>query len=185
MKPRFFATPADFRAWLGKNHGSKPELLVGFHKRHTGKASITWPQSVDEALCFGWIDGVRRSLGPGSYTIRFTPRRPDSVWSSINIARVKALTKEGRMTPAGVAAFERRSRDRSKVYTYEQRGVARFTPAEIKLFKADRAAFAFFEKLAPSYRHKALYWVTSAVKLETRRSRLERVIAMCAAGRKP
>lgn len=184
MKPRFFAAPEDFRAWLAKNHRTKAELLVGFHKRSTGKPSITWPQSVDEALCFGWIDGVRRSLGPESYTIRFTPRRPSSVWSSINIARVRALMKEGRMTPAGLAAFERRSRDRSKVYTYEQRGEARFTPAEIKLFKANPAAFAHFEKLAPSYRHKALYWVISAAKHETRRSRLERVIAMCAAGKK-
>jgi uncharacterized protein YdeI (YjbR/CyaY-like superfamily) len=184
MKPRFFATPGEFRAWLAKNHAGKAELLVGFHKRDTGKPSITWPQSVDEALCFGWIDGVRHSLGPESYTIRFTPRRPSSVWSSINIARVKALTKEGRMTAAGLVAFERRSRDRSKVYTYEQRGKARFTPAEIKLFKAEPAAFAFFERLAPSYRHKALYWVTSAVKPDTRRSRLERVIAMCAAGKK-
>ena len=184
MKPRFFATPEDFRAWLAKNHETKSGLIVGFYKRNTGTPSITWPQSVDEALCYGWIDGVRRSLGPESYTIRFTPRRPSSVWSSINIARVRALTKLKRMTPAGLAAFERRSRDRSKVYTYEQRGEARFKPAEIKLFKANPAAFAHFGKLAPSYRHKALYWVTSAAKPETRRSRLERVIAMCAAGKK-
>ena len=113
MKPRYFATPEKFRAWLAKNHASAPELLVGFHKKDTGKPSITWPQSVDEALCYGWIDGVRRSLGPESYTIRFTPRRPRSVWSSINIARVKVLSKEGRMAPAGMAAYERRSRDRS------------------------------------------------------------------------
>ncbi len=184
MKPKFFATPEEFRAWLAKNHETAPELLVGFHKKDTGKSSITWPQSVDEALCYGWIDGVRRSLGSVSYTIRFTPRRPRSVWSSINIARVKVLTKEGRMTPAGVAAFERRSRDRSKIYAYEQRDQASLSPAEIKLFKKDTAAFSFFEKLAPSYRHKALYWVTSAAKAETRKSRLERLIAMCAAGKK-
>lgn len=184
MKPRFFAAPEKFRAWLAKNHATAPELLVGFHKRDSGKPSITWPQSVDEALCYGWIDGVRRSLGPESYTIRFTPRRPRSVWSSINIARVKVLTKAGRMAPAGVAAYERRSRDRSAIYAYEQRDQARLTAAEIRLFKANAPAFAYFEKLAPSYRHKALYWVTSARKPETRASRLERLMTMCAAGRK-
>ncbi len=108
-KPRFFATPDKFRAWLARNHAKATELLVGFHKKGNGKASIDWPQSVDEALCFGWIDGVRRSLGADSYTIRFTPRRARSVWSSINIRRVKALSKEGRMSAAGLAAFERRA----------------------------------------------------------------------------
>jgi uncharacterized protein YdeI (YjbR/CyaY-like superfamily) len=185
LKPRYFATPEKFRAWLAKNHASAPELLVGFYKKDTGKPSITWPQSVDEALCYGWIDGVRRSLGPESYTIRFTPRRPRSVWSSINIARVKALTKEGRMAPAGTAAYERRSRDRSKIYAYEQRDQAQLTSAELKLFKSHAGAFAFFEKLAPSYRQKALYWVTSASKRETRASRLEQVIASCVAEKKP
>ena len=101
MKPRFFATPEKFRAWLAKNHAGGGELLVGFHKKGTGKPSIDWPQSVDEALCFGWIDGVRHSLGPESYTIRFTPRKPSSTWSSINIRRVKAMSKLGRMAPAG------------------------------------------------------------------------------------
>jgi uncharacterized protein YdeI (YjbR/CyaY-like superfamily) len=184
VKPRYFATPEEFRAWLAKNHASAPELLVGFRKKSTGKPSITWPQSVDEALCYGWIDGVRRSLGPESYTIRFTPRRERSVWSTINIARVKVLSKEGRMTPAGTAAYERRSRERSSIYAYEQRDSAQLAPAELKQFKANAVAFRYFEALAPSYRHKALYWIISARKPETRVTRLAKVIAMSAAGKK-
>ncbi len=184
MKPRFFATAEKFRAWLAKNHVRASELLVGFHKKGSGKPSIDWPQSVDEALCHGWIDGVRRSLGPDSYTIRFTPRRPRSTWSSINIARVKLLTKLGRMTPAGLAAYERRSADRSAIYAYEQRRQARLSPAERRQFKANAIAWKNFEAMAPSYRHKALYWITSARKPETRASRLRRIIDYSAAGRK-
>jgi uncharacterized protein YdeI (YjbR/CyaY-like superfamily) len=185
VKPRFFATPEKFRAWLAKNHQRAPELLVGFHKKASGKASIDWPQSVDEALCFGWIDGVRRSLGDVSYTIRFTPRRAGSIWSSINIRRVAVLKRQGRMQPAGLAAFARRSRDRSVVYAYEQRDTARLTAAETRTFKAERDAWEFFSAMAPSYRHKALYWITSARKPETRRSRLERIIAMSARKERP
>ncbi len=184
MKPRFFATPEKFRAWLAKNHAKADELLVGFYKKGSGKPSIDWPQSVDEALCHGWIDGVRRSLGEISYTIRFTPRRPRSVWSSINIARVRELTKLGRMAPAGVAAFERRSADRSVVYAYEQRKTVKLAPAEIRQFKANAVAWETFGGLAPSYRHRALYWITSARKPETRAARLKRVITASAAGRK-
>jgi uncharacterized protein YdeI (YjbR/CyaY-like superfamily) len=184
VKPRFFATPAKFRAWLEKNHAKAPELLVGFHKKSSERPSIDWPQSVDEALCFGWIDGVRRSLGADSYTIRFTPRRARSVWSSINIRRVKVLSKEGRMSAAGLAAFKRRSKDRSAIYAYEQRASAKLAPAETRLFKANAQAWACFSKMAPSYRHKVLYWITSSAKPETRQSRLARIIAACAAGRK-
>jgi uncharacterized protein YdeI (YjbR/CyaY-like superfamily) len=180
VKPRFFATPEKFRVWLAKNHGKAPELLVGFHKRATGKPSIDWPQSVDEALCFGWIDGVRRSLGEVSYTIRFTPRRATSIWSSVNIRRIKALTKSGRMMPAGIAAFERRSRKRSAIYAYEQRATAKLAPAEIRTFKANAAAWKFFSEVAPWYRHRVLYWITSARKPETRKSRLARLIALSA-----
>ena len=180
MKPRYFATPDKFRAWLAKHHAAADELLVGFYKKDCGKPSIDWPQSVDEALCYGWIDGVRRSLGAESYTIRFTPRRPGSIWSSINIRRVGVLKRTGRMQPAGLAAFARRTSDRSKIYAYEQRDSAKLAPAEQREFKAHAAAWEFFAALAPSYRHKALYWVTSASKPETRRSRLERLIAMAA-----
>jgi len=184
VKPRFFANAQEFRAWLAENHASAPELLVGYYKKGSGKPSIDWPQSVDEALCFGWIDGIRRSLDDESYTIRFTPRRPGSTWSSINIRRVAALRKLRRMQPAGLAAFERRSADRSAIYAYEQRARAKLSAAETKLFRAQSAAWKFFKALAPSYRQKALYWVTSASKPETRRSRLERLIAMAAAGKK-
>ena len=180
MKPRYFATPEKFGAWLAKHHAVADELLVGFYKKDCGKPSIDWPQSVDEALCYGWIDGVRRSLGEESYTIRFTPRRPGSIWSSINIRRVAVLKRTGRMQPAGLAAFGRRRGDRSKIYAYEQRDSAKLAPAEQREFKAHAAAWEFFEALAPSYRHKALYWVTSARKPETRRSRLEQLIAMAA-----
>jgi uncharacterized protein YdeI (YjbR/CyaY-like superfamily) len=184
VKPRYFACPEDFRAWLAGNHASAKELLVGFRKKGTGKPSIDWPQSVDEALCFGWIDGVRRSLGEESYTIRFTPRRPGSIWSSVNIRRVAVLKRLRRMQPAGLAAFERRSADRSKIYAYEQRASAKLDAAELRLFRAKPAAWKFFEGLAPSYRHKALYWITSARKPETRKSRLDRIIAMAARGEK-
>jgi uncharacterized protein YdeI (YjbR/CyaY-like superfamily) len=184
MKPRFFASPEDFRAWLAENHASADELLVGFHKKGSGRPSIDWPQSVDEALCFGWIDGVRRSLGEESYTIRFTPRRSGSTWSSVNIKRVAVLKRTRRMQPAGIAAFERRSADRSAIYAYEQRASAKLAPAELRLFKAQPGAWEFFDALAPSYRQKALYWVTSAAKPETRKTRLERLIKMAAAGKK-
>jgi uncharacterized protein YdeI (YjbR/CyaY-like superfamily) len=178
VKPRYFATPEKFRDWLAKNHADAAELLVGFHKKGTDKPSVDWPQSVDEALCFGWIDGVRRSLGDESYTIRFTPRRPGSIWSSINIRRVAALKKLGRMQPAGLAAFAKRSRDRSAIYAYEQRDKARLAAPELRQFKANAGAWDFFSTLAPSYQHKALYWVTSARKPETRKARLARLIAM-------
>jgi uncharacterized protein YdeI (YjbR/CyaY-like superfamily) len=183
VKPRFFATPERFRAWFEKNHAKAPELLVGFHKKASGKPSIDWPQSVDEALCFGWIDGVRRSLGPVSYSIRFTPRRARSVWSTINIRRIKVLKKAGRLDAAGLAAFAKRSRERSSIYAYEQRATARLTPAENRLFKAEPEAWKFFSKAAPWYRHKALYWITSGRKPATRISRLARVIKLSAQGK--
>ena len=182
MKPRFFPTPEKFRAWLEKHHEKAPELLVGFHKKGTGKPSIDWPQSVDEALCVGWIDGVRRSLGAESYTIRFTPRRARSVWSSINIRRVKALTKEGRMSAAGLAAFKLRTRDRSAIYAYEQRDSAKLTAAETRAFEAQLTAWKFFSALAPSYRQRMLHGITSARKPATRKARMARLIAASAAG---
>jgi hypothetical protein len=121
MKPVFFATPASFRVCLSKHHGQRSELWVGFYKRDSGKPSITWPESVDEALCFGWIDGIRKSLGDESYVIRFAPRKPRSTWSAVNIKRAKELVARGRMSPAGLRAFAARSDDRSAIYSYEQR----------------------------------------------------------------
>jgi uncharacterized protein YdeI (YjbR/CyaY-like superfamily) len=184
MEPIFFETPAEFRAWLEEHHADETELLVGFHKKGTGRPSLTWPESVDQALCFGWIDGVRRSLGEHSYTIRFTPRKARSTWSAVNIKRAKALIEEGLMRPNGVAAFERRSDDRSRIYAYEQRKQAKLDPAAEKEFRANRTAWAFFSEQAPWYRRNATHWVVSAKKEETRRRRLQQLIDDSAAGRR-
>jgi len=172
MKPKFFATPSQFRAWLGKNHAEVQELWVGFHKRNSGKPSITWPQAVDHALCFGWIDGVRRSLDACSYVIRFTPRKPRSTWSAVNIARAKQLATQGLMSPAGLRAFEQRSDKKSAIYSYEQRKVSKLADEQERIFRANLKAWNFFESQPPWYRRTATYWVTSAKKEETRAKRL-------------
>jgi uncharacterized protein YdeI (YjbR/CyaY-like superfamily) len=183
MEPIFFETPAEFRAWLEEHHADESELLVGFHKKSTGRPSLTWPESVGQALCFGWIDGVRRSLGEHDYTIRFTPRKARSTWSAVNIKRAKDLIEEGLMRPAGLAAFERRSDDRSRIYAYEQRKQAKLDPAAEREFRANRKAWTFFSEQAPSYRRTATYWVISAKKEQTRRKRLQTLIEDSAAGR--
>jgi uncharacterized protein YdeI (YjbR/CyaY-like superfamily) len=180
--PRFFASPAELRAWLEEHHASAAELWVGFHKRVTGRPSLTWPESVDEALCFGWIDGVRKSLGAESYAIRFTPRKPGSGWSSVNLAKMKALLAEGRVAPAGLAAFERRSEAKSARYSYEQRHAAELGPELEARFRARKRAWAFFESQPPGYRRLTAYWVTSARREETRLRRLDQLIACSAAG---
>lgn len=182
MKPIYFATPAEFRAWLEKHHDSATEVLVGFHKRHTGKPSLTWPESVDEALCFGWIDGIRKSVDEDRYTIRFTPRKPKSNWSNVNTKRVGELKKLGRMTPAGLKAFE--ERDAKRDYAYEETRQRSFTPEQEKTFRANKKAWAFFEVQPPGYRKTLTFWVTSAKKEETRASRLQKLIAESAAGRR-
>ena len=183
-KPRFFAIPDDFRAWLEKHHASATELVVGFHKKHTGRASMTWTESVREALCYGWIDGIRRSLGDDSYTIRFTPRKPGSNWSSRNVRHVEELTREGRMAPAGLAAFEARRPDRTGVYSFERRQPARLEPAQERQFQTNKAAWKFFESQPPSYRKTAVHWVVSAKREETRSRRLAQLIEDSAAGRR-
>jgi uncharacterized protein YdeI (YjbR/CyaY-like superfamily) len=185
MEATYFATPEDWRAWLEEHHGTESELLVGFWKRGTGRPSITWPESVDEALCFGWIDGVRRRVDDERYTIRFTPRQKRSTWSAVNIARVAELEAEGRMHPAGLAAFARRSDDRSAIYSYEQRRSAQLGPAEEAELRANPAAWAHFEAQTPSYRRAAAHWVMSAKREETRRRRLEQLVAESAQGRRP
>jgi uncharacterized protein YdeI (YjbR/CyaY-like superfamily) len=183
-RPIFFATPTAFRAWLEKNAGKKDELLVGFYKKGSGRPSITWPESVDQALCFGWIDGVRRRIDDESYTIRFTPRRTRSNWSAINIARVKELERAGLMTPAGLAAFAARSDERSAIYSYERRKTAALAPDQEKRFRKDAPAWRFFSAQPPWYRRTAIHLVTSAVKPETRERRLATLIADSAAGRR-
>ena len=176
MKPTFFATPADLRDWFKNNHESESELLVGFYKKDSGKPSISWPESVDEALCVGWIDGIRRSLGEESYTIRFTPRKPDSIWSAVNIARIEVLTKEGRMQPKGLEAFQKRRENKSGIYAYEQRDQIELTEAETAAFQANQIAWDFFKSQPNSYRKAALWWVVSAKKEETRAKRVETLI---------
>jgi uncharacterized protein YdeI (YjbR/CyaY-like superfamily) len=183
VEPRFFATPDELRAWFDENHASERELLVGFHKVASGRPSITWPQSVDEALCVGWIDGVRRGLDDESYTIRFTPRKPRSTWSAVNVARVEALTREGRMRPAGLAAFAARSDDRTAIYSYEQGRAARLDPAYEQELRANEQAWAHFQARPPWYRRQATHWVMSAKQEATRRRRLARLIDDSAAGR--
>jgi uncharacterized protein YdeI (YjbR/CyaY-like superfamily) len=183
MEPTFFATPADFRAWLERHHESHSELIVGFHKRGTGRPTITWPEAVDQALCFGWIDGVRRRIDDTSYSIRFTPRKTRSTWSTVNIKRMKELVDEGLVAPAGLSAFERRTDDRSAIYSYEQRKAAKLEPDHERRLRADVRANAFFEAQPPSYRRAAIHWVTSAKKPETRERRLAQLIECSAAGR--
>jgi uncharacterized protein YdeI (YjbR/CyaY-like superfamily) len=174
--PTFFPTPADFRAWLLEHHAQKSELLVGFYKKDTGIPSITWPESVDQALCFGWIDGVRRSIDASAYSIRFTPRKPKSIWSAVNINRVEELTNLGLMQPAGLVAFEKRDDAKSKIYSYEQKNV-KLSEEFAAIFEANAEAWTFFQTLPPSYQRPALWWVMSAKQEATQRSRLATLIA--------
>jgi uncharacterized protein YdeI (YjbR/CyaY-like superfamily) len=182
--PIYFATGAEFRAWLEQHHDDHTELLVGFWKRSTGRPSLTWQESVDEALCFGWIDGVRRGVDAERYTIRFTPRQKRSTWSLVNIRRVGELVAEGRMTPAGLAAFEARTGDRSGIYSHERRTAAELEPEQRARFEAAPEAWTWFQAAAPSYRRQAIHWVTSAKQPETRERRLAALIADSAAGQK-
>ena len=184
MNPIFFESPAAFREWLEQHHATERELWVGYHKKGTGRPSLTWSESVDEALCFGWIDGVRRSVDGERYTIRFTPRKPTSIWSAINIAKVEQLRREGRMRPAGEAAFARRRADKSSVYSYEQRREAALEPEQQAQFEADAAGWEWFSGQAPSYRRAAIHWVVSAKRPETRAKRLATLIEDSAAGRR-
>ncbi|MBL8513483.1 MAG: YdeI/OmpD-associated family protein [Betaproteobacteria bacterium] len=180
-EPKFFATQERFRAWLERNAVMQPEVIVGFHKTGAGKPSMTWPESVDEALCFGWIDGVRRRIDDETYQIRFTPRRPDSIWSAVNLAKVERLIAEGRMTPAGLAVYKKRKPEKSAIYSFEQQGELHLAPeAEIR-FKRNRPAWAFFQTTPPSYRKVAIHWVNSAKRDVTRERRLQRLIEACAA----
>lgn len=182
MQPSFFATPIEFRAWLAEHHADNKELLVGFYKVGSGKPSMTWPESVDEALCFGWIDGVRRRVDDVSYSIRFTPRKPRSIWSAVNIKRVGELTAMGRMRPAGLKAFEARADEKSAIYAYEQKD-ARLDAADEQEFRANEGAWDFFQAQAPWYQRTATWWVISAKQAATRRKRLTTLIEDSAQGR--
>jgi uncharacterized protein YdeI (YjbR/CyaY-like superfamily) len=183
VKPTFFATPAKFRAWLERNHDKTAELLVGFYKKDSGRPSITWPESVDEALSFGWIDGVRRRIDDESYSIRFTPRRKGSIWSAININRVEELKKSGRMHAAGLRAYELREESKSRVYSFEN--APRELPPEFeKTFRANKKAWAFFSEQPPGYRRLMIFRITSAKKEETRAKRLQQLIDASADGKR-
>jgi uncharacterized protein YdeI (YjbR/CyaY-like superfamily) len=174
--PRFFATLPGWRAWLEQNHASEQELWVGFYKRDSGRPSISWPESVDGALCFGWIDGVRKSIDAFSYKIRFTPRKPRSIWSAINMKRATELKSMGLMHAAGLAAFERRDEKRSAIYAYEQRKTAKLPPEHEKQFRANKTAWRFFTSQPPWYQRTSTYWVISAKKEETKLKRLAKLI---------
>ena len=174
--PTFFKTPSDFRSWLQKHASSEHELVVGFYKKDSGRPSITWPESVDEALCAGWIDGVRKSIDEVSYQIRFTPRKATSIWSAINIKRVEVLTAEGRMTPAGLAAFGKRSEAKSRTYAYEQTTEATLSPAAEKQFRANPSAWDFFITQPLGYRKRFIWWIVSAKQDATRDKRLAQLI---------
>ncbi len=175
MQPIFFPKQIDFRKWLEENHKKEKELLVGFYKVGSGKPSITWPQSVDEALCFGWIDSVRKSIDKESYCIRFTPRKPTSIWSAINIKKVEELTKQGLMQPAGIDAFKKLKEEKSKIYSFENEAKELTEDFETK-FKANKKAWDFFSTQAPSYKKMIVHWIMSAKQEETKLTRLNKAI---------
>ena len=183
MHPTFFPTPADFRKWLSKNHQRESELLVGFYKVGSGKPSISWSESVDEAICFGWIDGVRKSFDSESYTIRFTPRKAISIWSSINIKKVEELTAKGLMHPAGLAAYAKRNEKKSSIYSYEKEA-SELAKEYLKQFKANKAAWAYWQACPPGYRKQMTHRITDAKQETTRISRLEKLITACAEHRR-
>ena len=181
MKPKFFSSQEKFREWLEKNHDRENELLLGFHKKDSGRKSITYPEALDEALCFGWIDGVRRRLDEISYTIRFTPRKPRSIWSNVNVRHVERLQKAGRMAEPGLKAYALRDPKRTGIYAFENRP-REFSPAYEKKFRANKAAWEFFQKEPPSLRRTCIFWVMSAKKEETRLRRLQNLIDSAAKG---
>jgi uncharacterized protein YdeI (YjbR/CyaY-like superfamily) len=183
MKPKFFSTPADFRAWLERNHASASELLIGFHKKSSGKKSITYPEALDEALCFGWIDGVRRKLNETSYVQRFTPRKPNSIWSLINVRHIERLTKEGRMHASGLAAYARRDPKRTGVYSFENRP-RELSAAYEKRFRQHKTAWEFFQAQPAYYKRLLIFRIMSAKKEETQIRRLEQLIEISAKGQR-
>ena len=183
MIPKFFPTPTDFRRWLEENHKTEAEIIVGYYKVSSGKLGITWSESVDEALCFGWIDGVRRKVDAESYCNRFTPRRPDSNWSAVNIAKIAELTAKGLMKPAGIAAFAKRKESKSAIYAYENE-LKKFSGEFEKQFRANENAWIFFENQANWYKKQMINWVMTAKQEATRQSRLAKLIAKSESGRK-
>jgi uncharacterized protein YdeI (YjbR/CyaY-like superfamily) len=183
MPPKFFPNQEDFREWLEENHLTETELLVGFYKIETKKPSITWPESVDQALCFGWIDGIRRTVDNESYSIRFTPRRSTSIWSTVNINKIAELTQKGLMKEAGLVAFAKRKDNKSNIYAYEKDSLLLNNKFE-QQFKANNTAWEFFQKQAPSYKKVAINWVMTAKQEATQLSRLEKLIKASESGKR-
>jgi len=184
MEPTFFETPQDIREWFVANHETATELLVGFYKKGSGKPSITWTESVDQALCFGWIDGRAKGIDEERWGIRFTPRRPKSIWSAVNIIRVEELVERGLMYPAGLKAFEARTEERSNQYAFEQPDTIDFEPEMIETFQGNDPAWTFFQAQPPGYRKTVTWWVISAKRPETRSKRLETLIDDSTNGRR-
>lgn len=183
MDATFFKSPTEWREWLAANGEGATELLLGFYKKGSGKGGISYTQAVDEALAYGWIDGIRRRIDEASYSNRFSPRKPSSNWSAVNIKRVEELTELGRMQPAGLAAFARRDERKSKIYSYENEERT-FSPEHEEQFRANKAAWDYFQSQAPSYRRAAIYWVVSAKREETREKRLLELITVSEQGRR-
>lgn len=181
MKAKFFSSPSDFRQWLEKNYHTASELLVGFHKKSSGKKSVTYAEALDEALCFGWIDGVRKSLNETSYTIRFTPRKPKSIWSNVNVRHVERLKKGGRMHAAGLEAYEKRDPERTGIYAFEN-APHTLSPAYEKKFRQNKKAWKFFEEQPPGYKKLMIFRIMSGKKEETRLRRLEQTIEVSEKG---
>ncbi|GGY36583.1 YdeI/OmpD-associated family protein [Pseudoduganella albidiflava] len=184
MTPIFFADAREFRTWLEKHAGSATELLVGFHKAGSGRPCMSWSASVDEALCFGWIDGRRTGIDDATYSIRFTPRKASSIWSVVNIAKVDELRAEGKMTPAGEAAFALRTEAKSGIYAHERSDMPELADAERERFQRDKAAWEYFQAAPPGYRKTLLHWITKAKREDTRSKRLEQLVQACAEGRR-
>jgi uncharacterized protein YdeI (YjbR/CyaY-like superfamily) len=180
VSPTFFESPLLFRAWLEANHATAAELIVGFRKVGSGLPSMTWPESVDEALCFGWIDGVRKRIDDESYLIRFTPRRASSIWSLVNIAKVEQLQTQGRMRHPGTAAYEARNDKKTGIYAFEREHPAELTEPETREFKKNKVAWRYFESTPPSYRKVITHWVVSAKQAATRERRLTQLMQACA-----
>ena len=176
MTPLFFATQDEFRKWLEANHDKESALIVGFYKVNSGKPSMTWSESVDQALCFGWIDGVKHSIDQDSYQIRFTPRKKNSIWSAVNIKKIEGLIEKGLMRNAGLVSFNHRTEDKSKIYSFENEEV-KFSPELEAIFKSNKAAWDYFQSLAPTYRKPSSNWVMSAKQEATRLKRLHELIA--------
>jgi uncharacterized protein YdeI (YjbR/CyaY-like superfamily) len=180
--PRFFAAAAAFRRWLSKHSAASTELIVGFHKVASGRPSMSWSESVDEALCYGWIDGVRKRIDDQAYQIRFTPRKPDSIWSTVNIAKIQVLSAQGKMTGAGMAAYARRTKKKSMVYSYEQNQEAELSASQMVEFNRAGRAWEFLQGTPPSYRKVVLHWVVRAKKPETSDLRFRKLLKACEKG---